>query len=52
MIATTLSNARQSGYDAFWDGYSIFCMDGVLPEAQAFQFRKGYEEARKEGRGR
>ena len=42
----------QSGYDAYWDGYSFHCMDDILFGAQLKQWKRGYEKARKEDKGR
>ena len=41
-----------TGQNAYWDGYAIYCMDGIYSPAQLEIFRKGYVSARKEDKGR
>lgn len=41
-----------TGQNAYWDGYTIYCMDGIYSPAQLEIFRKGYVSARKEDKGK
>ena len=51
---TRLRNAFVTGQNAYWDGYSINCMDdaGVMNKAEIEAYKKGFIEERKGVRGR
>ena len=39
---TTEDHLFVTGQNAYWDGYTIYCMDGIYSPAQLKIFRKGY----------
>jgi len=51
-LKITKAEARESGYAAYYDGYTYQCMDGLLEPETLAGWKAGFVEARKEARGR
>lgn len=45
-------NLHCEGYSAYWDSYSIACVEDMYSAAQYVVWRAGYVMARKEDKGR
>ena len=44
------SHLYVTGQNAYWDGYTFYCMDDMFSEAQLVYVHAGYADARDEGR--